>query len=81
MKIDMQDLFQVQESPMLLDKTINKAYIKAIKCHIELLEEKKREFEYQMLSTDTPNIDRGIVTGLNLAIEQLYNDINRLKDK
>lgn len=75
------DMLNTQGTPQPLDKTLNQAYIDAIKKHIERLEAKKREVENQMLYTDTPNIDRGIIAGLNYSIDQLYSDINQLKNK
>ena len=37
------DLLNVQGTPMPLDATLNKAYIDALKHHVELLDSKKRE--------------------------------------
>lgn len=73
--------YQVMGNPKSLDKTINQAYIDAIKRHIELLEDKKRIFEREFIDTQTPNLVKGIIQGMNYAIEQLYDDINQLKDK
>lgn len=75
------EMLQCQGPLQPLDNTLNQAYVNAIKKHIELLEAKKREIENQMLHTDTPNIDRGIIAGLNYAIEQLYYDINHITSK
>ena len=65
-----------------LDKTLKQVYIDSLKNHIELLEAKKREMENKLLyNTDTVNLSRGFIGGLNFAINQLYEDINKLKDK
>lgn len=76
------DMLNTQGTPQPLDKTLKQAYINALKQHIELLEAKKREIENEMLyNSDTPNLCRGFIGGLNFAIEQLYKDINQLKQK
>ena len=81
MEIKGQENYQVQGTPQPLDKTLKQAYIDALKKHIELLEERKRMFEHEFIDTQTPNLVKGIIQGLNYAIEQLYNDINQFKDK
>ena len=45
---------QVPGNPVQDDKTLNQAYINAIKKHIELLEEKKRMFEHDLLILQPP---------------------------
>lgn len=75
------EMLNTQGKPQPLDKTLNQAYIDAIKRHIELLEYKKRIFERDFIDTQTPNLVKGIIKGMNYAIEQLYEDINQLKDK
>lgn len=71
---------QVSSNPEPIDKAFNQAYINAIKKHIELLEEKKRMFEHEFTDTETPYLVKGIIQGMNYAIEQLYNDINSIKN-
>lgn len=82
MMIETPTKFQVSGNPSLIDKALYQAYVKAIKQHIELLEEKKRGIEEIIINHEmtTPFVN-GIIKGINLAIEQLYNDINQLKDK
>lgn len=70
---------QVSSNPEPIDKALIQAYINAIKKHIELFEEKKRMLEHEFIDTSTPNLVKGIIQGLNYAIEQLYNDINSIK--
>ena len=79
MEIVGHEKYQVVGNTQSLDKTINQAYIDAIKRHIELLEDKKRIFEREFIDTQTPNLVKGIIQGMNYAIEQLYDDINQLK--
>lgn len=81
MKIEASVEYQVQGNPQSIDKTLNQAYMDAIKEHINLLEEKKRMFEEEFLYSKTTDLVKGVIQGLNLAIEQLYSDINQLKDK
>lgn len=81
MMIETPTKFQVSGNPSLIDKALYQAYVKAIKQHIELLEKKKRMIEREFIDTETPNLVKGIIQGLNLAIEQLYEDIENLKDK
>lgn len=56
--------------------------IDILKLHIELLEEKKRGIEEIIIDkgTTTPFVN-GTLMGLNLAIKQLYDHINQLKEK
>lgn len=75
------DMLNTQGTPQPLDKTLNLSYIDALKKHIELLEAKKREVETTFTNTATPNLLKGFIQGLNYAIEQLYENINQLKDK
>lgn len=74
------DMLNTQGTPQPLDKTLKQAYIDALKQHIELLEAKKRDIE-KICIDNMPAFGRGLITGLNFAIEQLYKDINQLKDK
>lgn len=68
MEIVGHEKYQVVGNPQSLDKTINQAYIDAIKRHIELLEDKKRIFEREFIDTQTPNLVKGIIQGMNYAI-------------
>lgn len=79
MEIKGQENYQVQGTPQPLDKTLKQAYIDALKQHIELLEAKKRDIE-KIYIDNMSAFGRGLITGLNFAIEQLYKDINQLKD-
>lgn len=79
MEIKGQENYQVQGKAHPLDVTLKESYISAIKQHIELLEERKGMFEQWFIYTQTPNFVKGIIQGLNYAIEQLYNDINQLQ--
>lgn len=81
MMIETPTKFQVSGNPSLIDKALYQAYIKAIKQHIEFLEKKKRIVEREFIDTETPNLVKGFIQGLNYAIEQLYEDIENLKDK
>lgn len=75
-------LLNIQGKTQSLEKTLNKAYIDAIKRHIELLEEKKRRIERIIeKGCITTQYANGVIQGLDYAIEQLYGDINQLKDK
>lgn len=56
--------------------------IDTLKLHIELLEEKKRGIEEIIIDKGiTTPFTNGTLMGLNLAIKQLYDHINQLKDK
>lgn len=73
--------YQVQGNPQPLDKTINEAYIGSLKKHIELLEDKKRMFENEFMYGQTTDMVKGIIIGLNYAIEQLKENVDYLKNK
>lgn len=76
------DMLNTQGTPQPLDKTLNQAYIDALKKHIELLEAKKREIDKVIIDHGmTTGYTNGVIAGLNFAINQLYEDINQLKDK
>lgn len=75
------NMLQVSGTPVPIDKTLNQAYINAIKKHIELLEYKKRKYENEYMFGETPSLAKGIILGINYAIEQLYEDINQFKEK
>ena len=74
------DLLNVQGTPMPLDATLNKAYIDALKQHVELLEAKKREI-LEIITSRGMNTQytNGVIAGLDFAINQLNNDINYVK--
>lgn len=75
------DKYQVIGNPQSLDKTLQKVYIDKIKNHIEVLEELKRHIEHKYLYSEAQDFVKGLIQGINYAIEQLYYDINQLKDK
>lgn len=76
------DMLNTQGRPQPLDKTLNQAYIDALKKHIELLEAKKREIDKAIIDRGmTTGYTNGVIAGLNFAINQLYEDINQLKNK
>ncbi len=72
------DMLNIQGTPQPLDKTLNQAYIDALK--IELLEAKKREVEKVIIDHGmTTGYTNGVIAGLNFAINQLCENINQLK--
>lgn len=74
------DMLNIQGTPQLLDKTLNQAYIDALKKHIELLEAKKREVEKVIIDHGmTTGYTNGVIAGLNFAINQLCENINQLE--
>lgn len=74
------DMLNIQGTPQPLDKTLNQAYIDALK--IELLEAKKREVEKVIIDHGmTTGYTNGVIAGLNFAINQLCENINQLKNK
>ena len=76
------DMLNIQGTPQPLDKTLNQAYIDALKKHIELLEAKKREVEKVIIDHGmTTGYTNGVIAGLNFAINQLCENINQLKNK
>lgn len=46
-----------------------------------MIEYKKRKYENEFMYGETPSFAKGVIIGINDAIEQLYEDINQLKDK
>jgi hypothetical protein len=71
-------MLNIQGTPQPLDKTLNQAYIDALK--IELLEAKKREVEKVIIDHGmTTGYTNGVIAGLNFAINQLCENINQLK--
>jgi hypothetical protein len=73
-------MLNIQGTPQPLDKTLNQAYIDALKKHIELLEAKKREVEKVIIDHGmTIGYTNGVIAGLNFAINQLYENINQLE--
>lgn len=64
-----------------LDKTLKQVYIDLLKNHIELLEAKKRKGEGVMAEGIVTEYMVGVIKGLNIAIKQLNENINELKDK
>ena len=76
------DMLNIQGTLQPLDKTLNQAYIDALKKHIELLEAKKREVEKVIINHGmTTGYTNGVIAGLNFAINQLCENINQLKNK
>lgn len=74
------DMLNIQGTPQPLDKTLNQAYIDALKKHIELLEAKKREVEKVIINHGmTTGYTNGVIAGLNFAINQLCENINQLE--
>lgn len=66
------DMLNIQGTPQPLDKTLNQAYIDALKKHIELLEAKKREVEKVIIDHGmTTGYTNGVIAGLNFDINQL----------
>lgn len=64
-----------------LDKTLKQVYIDLLKNHIELLESKKRKMINAMENGMVAEYSIGVIKGLNIAIKQLNENINELKDK
>lgn len=74
------DMLNTQGTPQPLDKTLNQVYIDALKKHIELLEEKKREIGKVIIEHGmTTGYTNGVIAGLDFAINQLNENINQLK--
>lgn len=75
------ELFKMPEvKPQPLDIILNRSYINALRKHIELLENKKREIENEYMLKDFPNVCKGYILGLNYAIQQLECDIKYYMD-
>lgn len=64
-----------------LDKTLKQVYIDLLKNHIELLESKKGKMINAMENGMVAEYSIGVIKGLNIAIKQLNENINELKDK
>lgn len=75
------DMLSTQGTPQPFDKALKQVYIDALKNHIGLLEAKKREAENCLTNEGIPNLIKGFIQGLNYAIDQLYSEIEQLKDK
>lgn len=61
------DSLNCQGTPQSLDKVLNKSYIDCLQKHINLLKEKRCKIK-----------DKGVIAGINIAIEQLEENINSL---
>lgn len=81
MTIETPTKIQVSANTRNTDKE-DQIIIDTLKLHIELLEEKKRGIEEIIIDKGitTPFVN-GTLMGLNLAIKQLYDHINQLKEK
>lgn len=75
------DMLKIQGTPQPLDKTINEAYIKAIKRHIKNLKSEKERVKNIQREYEVTRYSEGYIRALDVAIEMLYSDINQLKDK
>lgn len=61
-----------------LDKTLKQVYIDLLKNHIELLESKKGEMMNAIKNGVMAEYLIGVIKGLNIAIEQLNENISIL---
>lgn len=72
------DLYNNQGTPQPIDEVINKSLAEYLKKHVDVLEEKKREFENKFIF----NIDdtvKGYICGINFAIGLLKESIENLE--
>lgn len=81
MKVESETNMQVKGTPILMDKTLNQAYINALKKHIVLLEAKKHEAKNAFSGEDMPAVIDGFIKGLDYAINTLNENINQLNNK
>lgn len=81
MTIETPTKIQVSANTRNTDKE-DQIIIDTLKLHIELLEEKKRGIEEIIIDKGiTTLFVNGTLMGLNLAIKQLYDHINQLKER
>lgn len=71
------DMLSNNGTPQLLDKTINECVASYLKKHVDVLEEKKREFENKFI-LDIDDTAKGYICGMNFAIGLLKDSIENL---
>lgn len=74
-------MLQCQSQPQPLDKMLNEDVIKYLEKHIESLEEKKKEVRKITSELITTNYSKGLVDGLQFAINLLNDSVQHLKSK
>lgn len=75
------EMLQCQSKPQPLDKMLNEDVIKYLEKHIESLEEKKKEVRKITSELITTNYSKGLVDGLQFAINLLNDSVQHLKSK
>lgn len=75
------EMLQCQSQPQQLDKMLNEDVIKYLEKHIESLEEKKKEVRKITSELITTNYSKGLVDGLQFAINLLNDSVQHLKSK
>lgn len=74
-------MLQCQSQSQPLDKMLNEDVIKYLEKHIESLEEKKKEVRKITSELITTNYSKGLVDGLQFAINLLNDSVQHLKSK
>lgn len=74
-------MLQCQSQPQPLDNMLNEDVIKYLEKHIESLEEKKKEVRKITSELITTNYSKGLVDGLQFAINLLNDSVKHLKSK
>lgn len=75
------EMLQCQSQSQPLDKMLNEDVIKYLEKHIESLEEKKKEVRKITSELITTNYSKGLVDGLQFAINLLNDSVQHLKSK
>jgi len=75
------EMLQCQSQPQTLGKMLNEDIIKYLEKHIEALEERKKEVRKITSELITTNYSKGLVDGLQFAINLLNDSVQHLKSK
>lgn len=75
------EMLQCQSQPQTLGKMLNEDIVKYLEKHIEALEERKKEVRKITSELITTNYSKGLVDGLQFAINLLNDSVKHLKSK
>lgn len=75
------EMLQCQSQPQPIGNMINEDVIKYLEKHIEALEEREKEVREITSELITTNYSKGVIDGLQFAINLLNDSVQHLKSK